>query len=140
MKLIIPTIVVVLALLGATQATGRECTREEGYAAETVTGHLNSWDNVYMFFKEFGHCYDGAIAEGAQDKVQMLWADHWNDLPKMIALAKEDPAFKAFLWSIIESEAFPQTTFATVLQNATRRCPKVAAEFCGAVKNAARPK
>ena len=120
------------------QTPGAACTRDEAYAAETVTDYLTTWDNVYSFYKQFKHCYDGAIAEGTQDKVQLLWANRWQELPRMLALTGKDAEFKKFIWVIIDSEAFPQDTFNKVLAHATRRCPKEAAEFCKAVKSASR--
>lgn len=118
----------------ATQA----CTRDEALAADVVTDYLTTWENVYSFYKQFRHCYDGAIAEGVQDKVQLLWASRWSELPKMLAFTRRDPEFKNFIWNIMDSEAFPQDTFNTVLAHATRRCPKDATEFCQAVKSAAK--
>ena len=114
------------------------CTREEAYAAEVVTDYLTTWDDVYRFHKQFKHCYDGAIAEGAEDKVQLLWANRWSDIPKMLALTTKDRDFKKFIWIIIDSDAFPRDTFNTVLANATRHCPRGAEEFCQAVKSAAK--
>ncbi|MBZ8142858.1 hypothetical protein CLD22_23555 [Rubrivivax gelatinosus] len=73
------------------------CTREESYAAEVITDYLTTWSNVYMFYKQFRHCYDGAIAEGTQDKVQLLWADKWSELPQMLALTTKDREFKNFI-------------------------------------------
>lgn len=100
-------------------ADEKECGREEAYAAESVTDYLNSWENVYTFFIQFRHCYDGAIAEGAEDKMQVLWATRWTDLPAMIDLTNNDLEFKKFVWSVVHSEAFPQDTFQKVLHNAT---------------------
>ena len=122
----------------AAQGSNPPCTRDEGLAAEVVTDYLSTWENVYRFYKQFGHCYDGAIAEGAQDKIQLLWAHRWSELPKMLAFTRTDPGFKKFVWVIIDSEAFPQNTFNTVLANATKRCPSGAKEFCQAVESAAK--
>jgi hypothetical protein len=114
------------------------CTRDEAMTADAITDYLTTWDNVYRFYKQFGHCYDGGIAEGTQDKVQLLWANSWSTLPQMLRITTKDPKFKRFLWTIIESEAFPQGTFRKVVANATDRCPEVGAEFCLAVKAAAK--
>ena len=119
-------------------ATATECSQKEAYAAEIVTDYLNSWQNVYSFFKQFRHCYDAAIAEGAEDKIQRLWADHWRELPEMIELIKKDPKFKAFIWARISDETFSQEAFKRFVQHAEKECPVGAAEFCKAViaKNA----
>ena len=93
--------------------------------------------NVSLFYKQFQHCYEGSIAEGAQDKIQLLWVERWNELPQMAALTSRNPGFKAFVWRILESESFPKDTFSKVLRNASRRCPPEGKEFCRAVKKAA---
>jgi hypothetical protein len=127
-----------LLLSSHAHSSSNTCTREEAYAAEVVTDYLTTWDGVYRFYKQFKHCYDGAIAAGAEDKVQLLWANRWSDIPKMLALTTKDREFKNFIWIIIDSDAFPRDTFNTVLANATRHCPREAEEFCQAVKSVAK--
>lgn len=124
---------VVLTQAPAAVAKDKECTQLEAYAAETVTDYLDSWQNVHAFFKQFRHCYDGAIAEGAEDKIQLLWSKQWEKLPTMITLTRNDAEFKSFLWQVLESEAFPQDEFSVVVRNARQHCPSGAAEFCRAV-------
>jgi capsid protein len=124
---------VCLILLAPFATAAAECTREEAYAAETVVDYLDSWGNVHIFYKQFRHCYDGGIAEGVQDRIQQLWADHWGDLPQMIALTKRDPPFNEFVLRSLTTEAFPQDTFKRVVRNARTRCPAVARSFCKAV-------
>lgn len=138
MKRSLPLIAAVAAISASGHALGRECTKDEAYAAEMATDNLLAWKDVYKFYTEFRHCYDGAIAEGAEDKVQLLWANHWSTLPEMIALANKDPGFKALMWRIARSEAFPQDTFNIVLQSASARCPRRAVEFCSVIRATAR--
>jgi hypothetical protein len=114
-------------------AMAEECSQMEAYAAEVVADYLDSWSNAYRFFKEFGHCLDGSIAEVAEDRIQLLWSDSWSALPKMIELAKSDTGFAAYLQAVLRSEAFPQDRFAVVLGHARRRCVPVATDFCRAV-------
>ena len=130
-----------ILMLGVGEASAvTQCTQREAYAAEVVTDYLNSWGNVYLFFKQFGHCYDASIAEGAEDKIQLLWANHWSEVSQMIALTKKDPEFKAFLWTRISDETFPQDRFAVFVHNAKTKCPSLATDFCSAVvKAASRP-
>lgn len=120
----------------ATTAT-TECTQREAYAAEIVTDYLDSWANIYQFFRQFRHCYDASIAEGAEDKIQQLWTDQWPKVSQMIALTTKDSQFKAFVWQRITDETFPEERFALFVQNAKTRCPVVATEFCRAVVKAA---
>lgn len=134
-KQFVAFVLVLGAMLGAKAA---ECTRDEAYAAETVVDYLNSWEIVHLFYGQFRHCYDGAIAGGVQDRMQFLWADRWDELPKMVALTKKEPGFSAFVMHSLFSEAFPQDTFAKVLRNAKTKCPAEGRAFCSEVKKAAK--
>lgn len=127
-----------LTMSAIANAGEKECSREEAYAAEAVTDYLDSWENMYIFFKQFRHCYDGSIAEGAEDKIQVLWTTRWRDLPRMIALTNKDPEFRKFIWSVVHSEAFPQDAFDKVLHAARNLCPPGAAEFCREVNAASK--
>jgi len=111
----------------------QQCTELEAYAAESATDYLDSWDNVYIFFKQYRHCYDASIAEGAEDKIQQLWANRWPSLPEMINLTNKDAEFKSFIWARIGDETFSQDTFKRFVENATQHCPEGAKEFCDAV-------
>lgn len=102
-------------------------------SAEEATDQLHSWDNVYQFFKRYRNCYDGSVAEGAEDKIQLLWVDHWSTLPEMIALTNKDRAFKKFIWQRIGDEDFPRDEFERVVRHARGECPQVATNFCSAV-------
>lgn len=135
------TLLASLLAFGAAQASAAtECTQHEAYASEVVTDYLDSWANVYRFFKQFRQCYDASIAEGAEDKIQQLWSSRWPTVAQMIALTKKDSEFKAFIWQRITDETFPQERFSVVVRNAKIKCPVVATEFCRAViKSAAQP-
>jgi hypothetical protein len=123
-----------IVCLGATDATAeKSCTQMEAYAAETVTDYLDSWTNVYHFFKQFRHCYDGSIAEGAADRIQLLWSSHWSTLPQLIALTAKDAEFKDFIWERVDDEIWPADRFALVLRNARTKCPRSGGEFCRVV-------
>jgi hypothetical protein len=131
-------LIAVALLTASAPALAKECTREEAYAAESVTDYLESWRNVHLFYQQFGHCFDGVVAEGLEDKVRILWADHWSTLPEMIELTDKDKGFKQFLWQRISDETFPQDAFARLVQHAKSECPAVATEFCRAVLTTAR--
>jgi hypothetical protein len=104
-----------------------------GRTADATVDYLDSWSNVYLFFKQYGHCYDASVAEGANDKIQQLWDRRWADLPEMIRLTAKDAAFKRFIWQRIDDGDFPLDTFQRVVGHATSRCPAAAKEFCEAV-------
>ena len=109
------------------------CSERDAFAAETVTDYLDSWDNVYLFYKQFRRCYDGSIAEGASDKIQRLWSDHWPELKTMVTFCKKDPEFRSFILERITDEDFGNSRFQTVVQHAREDCPPDAGDFCRAV-------
>ena len=106
------------------------CEKQDAYTAETVTDYLDSWHNVYLFFKQFRHCYDAAIAEGAERKIHKLWVEHWAALPEMIALTNKDSGFKTFIWKRIDDETMAQEDLSQLKTLARKECPSVAKEFC----------
>ena len=91
---------------------------------------LDSWDNVYLFYKQYHHCYDGSIAEGAADKIELLWSEKWSTTPRMLELVKKDDAFKSFIWARIHEEIFPKDRFDHVSNLAKLHCPNEGEEFC----------
>jgi len=102
------TITVILFLLViALPASAKECTTIEAFAAESVTGYIDSWREVYNAFKEFGHCDDGAIAEGFDEVISKLWAENWNSLPEMVKYMKKDNDFKKIVEKRIGSKVIP---------------------------------
>lgn len=135
MNIFFVSILISLSLITSTTAIASDepCSTQDAYAAETVTGYLNNWENVYAFFKQFNHCYDASIAEGAEDNIQKLWVNHWSEIPQMIIFTNQDPEFKAFIWQRISDDTFSQDDFDQFVQNAKGKCPKVAAEFCSPV-------
>lgn len=130
-------VVVLCSFASGETFSATECTESDAYAAEVVTDYLDSWANVYQFFKQFQPCYDASIAEGAEDKIQQLWANQWSTVAQMVVLTNKDREFKSFIWQRITDEAFPKDRFAVVVRNASDRCPAGATEFCSAVINAA---
>jgi hypothetical protein len=119
------------------QSETRKCTSAEAVAAEVATDTLHDWADVYRFFRQFGHCFDGAIAGNASDKVQLLLANFWSEVPQLLKYTSEDSKFKAFIFSIINSEAFPRRIFEVVVKHASERCPTSATELCQTIKSAA---
>ena len=129
------------ALLAATspaaaQSEAGKCTTAEAVAAEAATDRLFTWPNVYRFFRQFGHCFDGAIAGNASDRIQGLLADRWSEVPQLLKFMSQDTHFNTFVLNIVNSEAFPRHTFSTVVTHAKERCPTSAAEFCQAIMSA----
>ena len=118
------------------QHAARKCTSTEAVSAATAADHLDNWTNVHRFYQRFGHCFDGAIAGNASDKIQVMLAERWSELPQLLKYLSEDSQFKRFIYDVVASESFPEQSFAIVLSNAEKRCPKNGTEFCKSIKSA----
>ena len=120
------------------QHAGRKCTSLEAVSAAKATDHLANWTEVHRFYQQFGHCFDGAIAGNASDKIQVMLAERWSELPQLLKYTSEDSQFKQFILDVFASESVPERTSAAVLSNAEKRCPKNATEFCKSIKSASK--
>ena len=131
MKTAILTASVLAVLVQVSSA--KECTKMEAYAAESVTDYLDSWKSVQRAFRDFGHCDDGAIAEGFDEAISLLWANKWRNLPEMLKYTKENKEFKAFIYKRIWSESVPLERWKKIVKKARKDCPSGGREFCAEV-------
>jgi hypothetical protein len=129
----------VLFLSSANNVAAQEkvCTLTEAMAAENVSARLKSWTDVYNSFKRFGHCDDGAIAEGYSDSIIRLLVSRWNLLGRLQQLASLDNSFHAFVLRHIDATA-DELDIKRLIGNATKRCPAKAKTLCAEVEQAAR--
>ena len=109
-------------LLFATSAQQKECTHEEAQTAIDQADQLKDWRSAYEFFKPFGHCDDGAIAEGYAESVAKLLAKHWTHLDGFAKLASRDRDFQKFVLRHIDETADIDDQKA-IVKNAKLRCP-----------------
>ncbi len=130
MKTKITIILLGAVLLFANPVHAKECTQKEAFAAEVLTAYLDSWQEVYNAFKDFGHCDDAAIAEGFDEVITILWAKHWNTLSKMITYTKGNKEFKEFIYRRIGTETIPYDRWERIIKKAKYQCPEIAREFC----------
>lgn len=114
----------------------KECTKNEAVAAETVIDYLDSWKEIYNAFKSFGHCDDGAIAEGFDDVISIQWSEHWDNINDMIKFVQENMNFKAFVYKRIGSETIPYDRWEKIVAQAKASCPTEAFEFCRKIEEA----
>lgn len=131
------TILITLMVAAFAQvANAKECTQVEAYAAESVTAYLDSWKNVKLAFKSFGHCDDGAIGEGFDEAISLLWANQWRKLPEMLEYTKDNKEFKAFIYKRIWSETVPLERWKKIVKKAQKECPSGGKEFCAEIVRA----
>lgn len=120
-------------------ASAKECTQMEAYAAESATAYLDSWKNVKLAFKSFGHCDDGAIGEGFDEAISLLWANQWRKLPEMLEHTKDNKEFKEFIYKRIWSETVPLERWKKIVKKAQKECPSGGKEFCAEIVNEDKP-
>lgn len=111
-------------------ANAKECTKMEAFAAESVAVYVSSWEEAYFAFIEFGHCDDGAIAEGFSEKISLLWSEHWETLPEMYVFFNKSSKFRAFVMRRVHDETVPEERWSIIRNNAKNNCSEVASNFC----------
>jgi hypothetical protein len=123
-RIIAVTFGCVLALFsaGAAYAQKHACTSLEGRHALDEADALRSWDALYKSYLTFGHCDDGAIAEGYSESAARILADHWNTLPRFVHLAGKDAEFEAFVIRHLDG-TLNMDDVEKIKQDATMRCP-----------------
>src|SRR6267143_5984162 len=124
-------------LLFATSAQQKECTHEEAKTAIDQADQLKDWRSAYEFFKHFGHCDDGAIAEGYSESVAKVLAKYWKHLDAFAKLASRDSDFEKFVLRRIDETADTDDLKA-IVKNAKLRCPSGKETLCKSLERKAR--
>lgn len=133
-------IVFSLYCFGIAQAGGvseKACSRVEEFQAETEIEGLNDWPLVYRAYLRFGHCDDGAIAEGYSDTVIRLLTDQWDQIAELNRLALLNNKFEKFVLHHID-ELATKNDLQTILKNTQKSCPKKAQRLCRSIEDAVR--
>jgi hypothetical protein len=114
-------------------AYGEECSERDAYAAETLTGYLDSWQNVAQWFRQFRSCDDGGIAEGVSDAVARLLANQWLRLPELMKLSAENPDLEPFV--LMHLDGTDNADDLRRIEHLARtKCPTGAAVLCKKLK------
>jgi len=121
------------ALAGRTDAASQKaCTEDEEKHALDQADRLKDWNDVYRAFKRYGHCDDGAIAEGYRDTIGRLLAHDWEHVDDMFRLTATDITFKRFVLRHTD-ETIPADELKTIANNAKLHCPSGQDPFCGQI-------
>ncbi|UGQ45402.1 hypothetical protein [Massilia endophytica] len=110
-------------------AETRLCSPQEEEQAEYVAATATSWQELYQQFLRYGHCDDGAIAEGFSEAVTVLLAEHWHAVKELDAMRRSDPGFQAFVFRHI-NETVPPERLNLIARNAHERCPPGLTKLC----------
>lgn len=110
-------------------AETRLCSPQEEEQAEYVAATATSWQELHQQFLRYGHCDDGAIAEGFSEAVTVLLAERWHTLKELYAMRRADPKFQDFVLRHI-NETVPAERLNLIARNAQERCPPGLTELC----------
>lgn len=91
--------------LGARVLAGdyqKSCTTQDAMMAEEQVPVLKNWGEVYQSYKAYGHCDDGALAEGYSDSISRLLSDEWSSADQLNRFVLRDRDFERFVLKHID--------------------------------------
>lgn len=86
-----------ISCLGIADAAQSTCTDAEARRALDGVDSLRTWDALYMSYRAYRQCDDGAIGEGYSDSVARILANRWDTLPRLAHLTGKDAEFRRFV-------------------------------------------
>ena len=116
--------------VGSTLAEDRPCSRKEAIKAEAATDHLNTWNSVYRFYKQFLSCDDGGISERVSDKVAKLLANRWESFRSLAKLVSTDKGFEDFVVRHVDETIDWSHDVPKIHENAQLHCPSESTRLC----------
>jgi hypothetical protein len=94
---------------------------------------MDSWQSIASVFRHFSKCDDGCIAEGFSDRISRLLADHWEQVPDLVALSRTTPGLESFVVRHLD-ETISLSDAQKIESLAWNSCPKEAEELCKRIK------
>ncbi|MBS0578516.1 MAG: hypothetical protein JSR36_04555 [Proteobacteria bacterium] len=122
-----------LGLFLCVSAWAGECTREEAIDADVALKRVDSWQSVSSAFGRFSKCDDGQIAEQFSARISRLLADHWEQVPELVALSRTTPGLENFVVRHLD-ETIDVSDVRKIEKLAWNYCPKGAEELCKRLK------
>ena len=120
----------------AAHGASRACTPQEAQAGEVSSATATSWKTLHRQFRLYGHCDDGAIAEGFSESVTRLLADQWATVRSVEPMIAADRDFGRFIVRHVDATV-PPDRLQKIARNASERCPRNLKSFCADVRAAA---
>jgi hypothetical protein len=114
---------------------GATCDEALAQQADSATDGLTDWGRVDQFFRRYGGCDDGSIAEGVSDGVATLLTERWAAVGELARLSRRDPVFEQFVLRHIDELMTPEQG-AMIMANAQKRCPAGARRLCRKIQGA----
>ncbi len=125
-------VAVVVMLAASVSGEAKECTRAQAREAEAAASSLTTWGEILSSFRRFGHCDDGAVAEGYSVSVVGMLANRWGQVSELEKVFQTEPSFRGFVLRHIDVTA-GQDEFNRLVANAAVRCPQRSAATCEAI-------
>jgi hypothetical protein len=129
-------VISLLLFLVAAPANACKCSDADAQAAERIAGNISSWPLFFAAYERYGHCDDGAIAEGFSESVVHLLASEWSSLPEAQTLMTQKPTFRLFVVGHLDASADPGELKQVAALTSTQ-CPASAALLCKEILGAA---
>lgn len=103
--------------------SAEKCTRQDAMRAEEEASVLQKWDEIYLSYKRFKQCDDGAIAEGYSSSIQDMFLKEWTSSRELFSLIKRDAGFLDFIKSHID-DMMSLDTLLKIKKDAKFSCPQ----------------
>jgi len=97
-----------------------------------VVGRISSWDELYLAFRKYKQCDDGAIAGAFSEAASVLLAKKWGSFPRGAQLMEQDMEFRKFVLRHLD-DSTPRSEWVAIAENANRRCPTKHRDLCNEV-------
>ena len=110
----------------------KTCTAKQADAADRQIDQLDSWIKIDGFIKQFGHCDDGSIAEGASEAVARLLVDQWATLPTLARLSKRNRNLMPFVLRHLDA-TLDADDLEKISQLSMEQCPESANTLCASL-------
>jgi hypothetical protein len=122
------SITALLVTLTAFPAYRQRCSESERTRMEAQSDRLRSWDALYRSFVRYKACLDDADAqEGYSESKARILADHWETLPRLAALIRNDAAFGR--WVMLDA-TMNTDDVEKIRSNAIQHCPRGLKSLC----------
>lgn len=109
------------------------CSDVDAAKAARLMDRAKDWPSLEHAFHAYPDCDDGALAEGYDDKVVVLLADHWKSVSDLRPLFKRDPRFEPFVLRHLDT-LMSRTQAKQIATRASRKCPPKLSSFCERLK------
>jgi hypothetical protein len=104
------------------------CTEQEAIESETTAAYIKSWQELKAHYHKYGHCDDGAIAEGYSESVSYLMETKW---PEFLDY-EMDKSFFSFVKGHVD-ETWETGRIKKVAESATSNCNETKRPICDAI-------